>query len=239
MDIGLGRDKMAALKTPNAQYNVAAPDSLPVRIAAYQRRRMYEKFLSDTGVGGADTILDVGVTSDQTYAASNYLEAWYPQKNVITAAGIDDASFLETLYPGVKFVRANGLDLPFPDLSFDVVHASAVLEHVGSFDNQIGLLREAARVARKSVFMTTPNRWFPVEFHTVLPFVHWLPKPAFRAIMRRTGRGFFAEESNLNLMTPGNLRTAAAAVPEFDSAVSSVSLCAWPSNLVATLWRRT
>ena len=23
--------------------------------------------------------------------------------------------------------------------------------------------------------MTTPNRWFPVEVHTRLPLVHWLP----------------------------------------------------------------
>ena len=26
-----------------------------------------------------------------------------------------------------------------------------------------------------SVFVTTPNRWFPLEVHTLLPFVHWLP----------------------------------------------------------------
>ena len=230
---------MAAPKTPNAQYNVAAPDSLPVRMAGYQRRRMYDRFLADTGVQGAETILDVGVTSDQSYASSNYLEAWYPRKDVITAAGIDDASFLETLYPGMKFVHANGLDLPFPDRSFDVVHASAVLEHVGAFDNQVKLLREAARVARKAVFMTTPNRWFPVEFHTVLPLVHWLPKPAFRALMRKTGREFFAEESNLNLMTTSELRAAAAAVPGFDSRVSTVSLAGWPSNLIVTLRRRS
>ena len=24
--------------------------------------------------------------------------------------------------------------------------------------------------------MTTPNRWFPVEVHTRLPLVHWLPE---------------------------------------------------------------
>ena len=24
-------------------------------------------------------------------------------------------------------------------------------------------------------FITTPNRWFPVELHTCLPLVHWLP----------------------------------------------------------------
>ncbi len=31
-------------------------------------------------------------------------------------------------------------------------------------------------MSRKGLFVTTPNRWFPIEFHTVLPLVHWLPK---------------------------------------------------------------
>src|SRR5215471_21217344 len=115
---------------PNSQFNIAAPNSLPVRIATWQRRRMYARFLEELGVSDQDSILDVGVTSDRSYTSSNYLEAWYPHKDRITAAGIDDASFLEQLHPGVAFVRADGLNLPFADRAFDVVHSSAVLEHV-------------------------------------------------------------------------------------------------------------
>ena len=154
---------------PNAQYNLAAADGLPARLTAYQRQKMFDRFVSDTRVLPGETILDVGVTSDRTYQASNYLEAWYPHKSMITAAGIDDASFLCSQYPGVRFVRANGLSLPFRDRSFDVVHASAVIEHVGSFIQQCAFLHECCRVARRTVFITTPNRWFPVEFHTLLP----------------------------------------------------------------------
>ena len=29
---------------------------------------------------------------------------------------------------------------------------------------QVRLLRELWRVARKGIFVTTPNRWFPMEF---------------------------------------------------------------------------
>jgi ubiquinone/menaquinone biosynthesis C-methylase UbiE len=183
---------------PNAQYNVAAADSLPVKIAAHQRRKMFARFLADTGATENDTVLDVGATSERTYEASNYLEAWYPYKDRMTALGLDDASFLPTLYPGMRFVQADALALPFADGAFDIVHAAAVIEHVGAFARQSGLLRECCRVARHAVFVTTPNRWFPIEFHTVLPVVHWLPKPLFRDLMRRTGRGFFAEEANLN-----------------------------------------
>jgi hypothetical protein len=179
-----------------------------------------------------DSVLDVGVTSDRSYASSNYLEAWFPRKDRITATGIDDASFLERLHAGVRFVRANGLALPFADQSFDIVHSSAVLEHVGGAPNRRRYVRECARVARKAVFLTTPNRWFPVEFHTVLPLVHWLPRPMFRALMRRTGRAFFAEESNLDLLSRRDLSDTTAGIEAFKFHISSVALLGWPSNLL-------
>jgi len=217
---------------PNEQYNVAASRSLADRVGAWQRRRIYARFLEQTYVTDGDSILDVGVTSDQTYVSSNYLEAWYPHKDRITAVGIDDASFLEQQYAGIRFVRANGLQLPFKDQSFDVVHSSAVLEHVGAASNQQSYVRECARVARKAVFLTTPNRWFPVEFHTVLPLVHWLPKPAFRALMRNAGREFFADEANLNLLSRSELCRLADTTAGFAFEVATVALLGWPSNLL-------
>ena len=222
---------------PNAQYNVAAAGSLPVRAAAHQRQKMFARFLADTGVANNERILDVGVTSDRAYQASNYLEAWYPHKKMVTAVGIDDASFLCSQYPGMSFVMADGLRLPFCDQAFDVVHSSAVIEHVGSLARQCTFVAECCRVARRAVFITTPNRWFPVEFHTVLPLVHWLPKEIFRALMRRTGRGFFAEERNLNLMTASDLSHAASANEGFEHQLSNVALGGWPSNLLLNMRR--
>lgn len=222
---------MSATK-PNAQYNVAAPTSIPVRVATWQRRRMYAAFIEQSRVAAGDSILDIGVTSERTYDSSNYLEAWYPYKNKITAVGLDEAAFLEEQYPGVRFVQASGLNLPFRDRSFDVVHSSAVLEHVGAAENQQAFVRECARVARKVVFLTTPNRWFPIEFHTVLPLVHWLPKRAFRTLMRSCRREFFADESNLNLLSRSELRHFAELVEGLAFDVTTVSLLGWPSNLL-------
>jgi Methyltransferase domain len=222
-------------KKPNQQYNLAAADSVPVRVATFQRRRMYERFSRVVGTRQDYTILDVGVTADRSYSSSNVLEAWHPFRERITAVGIDDASFLEREYPGLSFVRASGLQLPFGDRSFDVVHSSAVLEHVGNFDNQVRLISECTRVANRALFMTTPNRWFPVEFHTMLPLVHWLPKSHFRTIMRKTGREFFAEEANLNLMSRNDLRSAAAAAIDpvaWAYRIEVMSLVGWPSNLL-------
>jgi ubiquinone/menaquinone biosynthesis C-methylase UbiE len=220
----------------NAQYNVAEPGSLPVRLAARMRRVMYAEFLRMQAPGPEDTILDVGATSDRSYEASNYLEAWYPHKDRVTAAGIDDASFLEEQYPGMRFVRADGRDLPFPDRSFDIVHSSAVLEHVGSREQQHRFVRELLRVARKGVFLTTPNRWFPVEFHTVLPLVHWLPAPAFRRAIRLVGHDALAREENLNLLGRGDLADVCAGLG-CDVRIEACRLFGWPSNLMASLRR--
>ena len=90
---------------------------MAVKIAAHQRRKMYLAFLRVSAIGAEDTLLDVGATSDESYSHSNYLEAWYPHKSKITSVGLDDASFLEKIYPGLKFIQADGRDLPFEDRS--------------------------------------------------------------------------------------------------------------------------
>ena len=226
------------LQRPNRVYNLAEPASLAVRIATRQRRKMYARFVEKLAVTAEDRILDIGVTSDRTYESSNYLEAWHPHKDRITAAGIDDASFLERQYPGVRFLFANGLRLPFADRSFDVVHSSAVLEHVGSRANQAAYVRECLRVARRGVFLTTPNRWFPVEFHTMLPLAHWLPRRHYSAVLHTIGRGFFADENHLNLLTRREMRRLADGRGDFDFDVSTVALGGWPSNLLLAGARR-
>jgi ubiquinone/menaquinone biosynthesis C-methylase UbiE len=132
----------------------------------------------------------------------------------------------------VRFVFGNGLNLPFEDASFDFVHSSAVLEHVGSYANQSRFISECARVARKGFFLTTPNRWFPVEFHTQLPLVHWLPKQQARKVFKTLGLEFFADEANLNLMSRGQLKAIARKLEGFRIDVRDHKLLGWPSNLL-------
>jgi ubiquinone/menaquinone biosynthesis C-methylase UbiE len=216
----------------NAQYTLAAPGSISIKIAVYQRRKMFDAFLTATGIQQQDTVLDLGVTSDQAFSHSNYLEHWYRYKNRITASGVDDAKFLEEMYPGLRFVHADGRSLPFADQEFDYVHSSAVLEHVGNREKQAVFLREAWRVARKGIFITTPNRWFPIEFHTVMPFVHWLPADVFRKLCKLINLEFFASEDNLNLLSGSQLRQLAAKAGVENVKIASVTLAGWPSNLL-------
>ena len=218
--------------TPNAQFNLAAPDSLAIRTATRMRRHMFAMFMEEFRPTAADYALDLGVTSDQTYEHSNYFEALYPYKDRVVAAGLQDASFLETLYPGVRYIEADALRMPFTDKSFDLVHSAAVIEHVGSIGNQGAMIAECLRVARRGVCITTPNRWFPIEFHTVTPLIHWLPKPTCRAIFRRLGFGPLAEESTLNLMTESDVRSCTAGHSDWRFNFAGTYLWGWKSNLI-------
>ena len=220
---------------PNKQYNIASSNSLPVRIATKQRRRIFDDFLNVCSVSRDELVLDIGVTSDKSYSSSNYLEAWLENKSRIIAVGIDDASCLEKLYPGLKYLKANGLYLPFLNKSVDIVHSSAVIEHVGSFANQVKFISECARVSKKSFYITTPNRYYPIELHTILPIVHWLPKKLFRFFLRCIGFDFFSMEQNLNLMSKRDLNIAARLAlcdTNFNFEIRNVKLMGWASNLI-------
>lgn len=163
------------------------------------RRKMFRSLMQTVRPTSKTSILDVGVTSDRR-PDSNFFEKWYDYPENITAVGLEDASFLEEMFPGLKFVQADGANLPFPDKSFDLVLSFAVLEHVGNRKQQQAFVHELCRVGR-ICYITTPNRWYPVEFHTVLPLIHWLPPNLHRRILQWLGKSFWAKEAHLNLLS--------------------------------------
>jgi ubiquinone/menaquinone biosynthesis C-methylase UbiE len=165
---------------------------------------MLRWFLEEMQMNSSDSILDIGV-SDEDHPASNLLEKNYPYTENLTALGIDNLHHLEKIYSGLTYIKGDGRSLPFDDRSFDFVYSHAVLEHVGSRHSQLTFIAEAFRVARKGVFLTTPNRMHPMEFHTGLPLLHYLPHSWYRALYRLLGKTFYAREENLNLLTEKEL----------------------------------
>jgi SAM-dependent methyltransferase len=72
--------------------------------------------------------------------------------------------------------------MPFADDEFDVVWCNSLIEHVDPAD-RAGVAAEIRRVASRW-WVQTPNRWFPVEPHVLLPLFQFLP----RAIRKRLWR---------------------------------------------------
>jgi len=160
------------------------------------RKRMFGHIMRLAKPTRDTAVLDVGVTSFKREDC-NFFERLYPYPGKITAVGLGDSAYLEKDYPGLKFIKINSDKLPFTDKSFDLVVSFAAVEHVGGREEQRRFIQELCRVGRRCL-ITCPYRWFPVEFHTLLPFVHWLPSPYFRKACRLVGRDFFAEEKNLS-----------------------------------------
>lgn len=175
--------------------------TLASRISGRLRKRMFAKFMENMRPDGESPVLDIGVTSDEKNPESNYFEGLYPYKDKIVCVGTEDGSYLETKYPGIKFMQIKPHEpLPFDDGQFDIAFSNAVIEHVGSRESQAAFILETMRVS-KSFFLTTPNRWFPVEVHTAIPFLHFLPKKVYRDLLSIMGETYWSKEENLNLLS--------------------------------------
>ncbi len=139
--------------------------------AANRRRKaaVVSAFCSAEGVKSA---LFVGIGGDEASFERIVETAVAKQLRFVVACDVDHEEV------PWKFVRADGRRLPFRDNAFDLVFSNAVVEHVGEAREQEEFVGEHGRVGMAWA-MTTPNRWFPLEPHTLAMLRHW--NPAWRA----------------------------------------------------------
>lgn len=129
-----------------------------------------------------ESVLDVGVSaqSEKDLPALNYfLKNYRYQPETYTGLGVHNLSSVEKAHPDKRFVQYPGGKFPFSNKEFDWVFSNAVIEHVGDDDAQQMFINEMMRVAN-NVFFTTPNKYFPVESHTNIFFLHWNNKLFYR-----------------------------------------------------------
>ena len=177
-------------------------------ISLRSRRRKFALFMETMAPTAETTVLDVGADDsafgEQRAAAgrSTSSRSSTRGRSGSRRSGCTKERGSGRAIPNARYVQGDALELPFADGEFDVVFSNAVIEHVGGREQQRRFVEESLRVARRA-FITTPNRWFPVEVHTRLPLVHWLPDPvAHRAydLVRKP----WAKENRL--LGPGALR---------------------------------
>ena len=193
------------------EYYTSVPaNSFSERLLVLARDRIYQDFIARMTPNSSDRILDVGV-SDVINSGANVLERSYPHLRNVTACGLGAGRDFGQAFPDVNYRQIEpNTRLPFSNGSFDIAASNAVLEHVGSLDHQFLFVSELCRVARR-VFITVPNRFFPVEHHTALPIAHY-HQSTFRMACGMTGQPDWAREENLILMTRKRLWRLAAPV---------------------------
>jgi len=123
---------------------------------------------------GEVKIIDIGGTKDYwDIIPINFL---IENKVNITVVNLPSGNLPEN--DGIfNFCSGDGCNLiEFANNSFHIAHSNSVIEHVGNDENRIKFSNEIKRVAKK-YYQQTPNFWFPIEPHFLMPFFHWLPKP--------------------------------------------------------------
>jgi hypothetical protein len=175
-------------------------------------------------IGRQTRILDLG--SEDGRNIHNVLVGLDVTPANVHIADIDAAAVQRghDTYGYTPIVLGEGDALPFEDRAFDVVFCSSVIEHVTvpksqvwsihsgrtfrerAWTRQHAFASEIRRVA-KSYFVQTPNANFPVESHTWLPFVGYLPRPLQLATLGITNRVWIKRTApDWNLLRRGQMQ---------------------------------
>jgi len=183
--------------------------SLFSKLSYKSRKRKLELFYKLTKPSSSSRVLDIGAEINPDGKRGLQLIDGYKWKEKLFAVNISDkhVESISKHYAGIEAKVADACDLPWPDKYFDIVYSNAVIEHVGNLERQKKMASEIMRVG-KNWFVTTPNRWFPFEFHMRLPLVTWLPGNAYLRVGQIVSYnhvnkryGFGIKHNSLHLLT--------------------------------------
>lgn len=134
-------------------------------------------------------ILDVGGT-----------EAYWRDSEVLDDPAIG-VTLLNVDFPTqdssrVTHVKGDARALPFEAGTFDIVYSNSVIEHVGGFAEQQRMSREIRRVGSR-YFVQTPNYYFPIEPHFLVPGFQFLPVSTRARMLASFDLGWSTREPDL------------------------------------------
>ena len=202
------------------------------KITVQNRSKMLsliQDFLIDKNL---NDILDIGSTNDFSNESSNFLIR--NLKNFKIYKSISDQKielpfFSKSLN---KSIIDNFTDSELNDFKSDVVISNATIEHVGNLSNQIKMCENIIKLSKKYFIIITPNRFHPVDFHSKLPLIHWLPKKIHRNILSFIGMKFLSKEENLNLLSHGDLVFIMGRLKQLNYEIKYTSFLFFKSNLL-------
>lgn len=154
--------------------------------------------------GDFKDILDIGTTLDTSESSNLIIKNL---KNFKNYKSISNQKITSNLF-SKKLQKSITQDLSLNELETyrsDVVVSNATIEHVGSDQEQLQMLKNILKLTKKIFIVITPNRLHPIEFHSKIPFIHWLPKKIHRKILSIIGMSYLSKEENMNLLKTSNL----------------------------------
>ena len=180
------------------------------------------------------SFLDIGTTEENKLKSSNFFVKKLDHikiKKSISDQRIESFRFSEFKK---KSITSDFSTEEINIFKSDLVISSATIEHVGNFNNQIKMIKNIICLTKKYFLITTPNRFFPIDFHTKLPFLHMLPKKIHRMILTLLNLKEYAKEENLNLLGHNDLNKLINAQKnvDFEIKIFKIKLLGLTSNLL-------
>ena len=176
------------------------------KIINNKRIEMVNQIKTKINVRQIKDLLDIGTTQDLSADSSNIFCKML--NNIKIHKSISNQKIKNKRF---KFCIKKSITSKFSKKTIntfksDLVISSATIEHVGSLKNQISKVKNMISLSKKYVVISTPNRFYPIELHTKLPLLHWLPKIFYRKILLFFNMNYFADEKNMNLLSKSDLK---------------------------------
>ena len=176
-------------------------------------------------------ILDIGTTVDTSKSSNLIIKNL---KNFKSYKSISNQKITSNLFTK-KLQKSITQDFSLNELETfrsDVVISNATIEHVGSDQQQLKMLKNIVKLTKKIFIVVTPNRLHPIEFHSKIPFIHWLPKKIHRKILSVIGMSYLSKEKNMNLLKPINLVNLMKNFNNVEYEIKFVKFLMFKSNII-------
>jgi hypothetical protein len=175
------------------------------KIINKKRLEMIDIIKKNIDISKIDDLLDIGTTEDSTANSSNIFCKMLDSIKIHKSISNQKITNKRFSFCLEKSITEKFDQKIINDFKSDLVISSATIEHVGNFENQVIKVKNMISLSKKYIVLSTPNRFYPVEFHTKLLFIHWLPKNFFRKILLFFRMNYFADQNNLNLLSKKEL----------------------------------
>ena len=201
-------------------------------IVLKKRKEIFEIIKKNINLNNINSVLDVGTTSDNSLESSNFLIKQF--KSIKIKKSISDQKILNDYFFDMTFEGSitENLNDNFDNLRSDLLVCSATIEHLGNFSTIKKGIDNIVNLSDKYFIITTPNRYHPIEFHTKIPFIHFLPKEFHRKLLKFFGDEFFSKEENLNLLSKKDLINLMSNYKNISYKINEIKLFGFVSNFI-------
>lgn len=180
-----------------------------------------------------NSVLDVG-TSEADLKSSNYNIKNLNLNDKAIKKSISKDNIKDLFFNKVftKSISEELSSIEFENLLSDLTISNATIEHVGCSENQKKMIENMIKLSKKYFIIITPNRFHPIEFHTKLPFLHWLPKKLHRIILKKLKYDQLCKEENLNLLSLREIRGFLSSFKNINYKLRFIYLFGIKSNII-------